>query len=209
MNAMKSIVIRSQLGAVLAAAAFLLAAPVAHSAEKAKTKPVAAPSPATSAKGIGKGDMEFGVFANYSTYDDQDSDTLLIGASVGRYMTDALEFRITPVIVWNDSAGTSTFLFTPQFSLEYQFRNAGPVVPYVGGGIGLILGYTDTPGDYVSTLGLFLAPVGGVKFFVTERTSIEYALSYQFGSTYVSTTFTDASGDSQTLQQNVRFNIYF
>lgn len=156
--------------------------------------------------------MEFGAFANYTTYDDVDSDFFLLGASVGRFLTDSLELKITPIISYTKGNGNSSFNFSPFFSLEKLFRganNSNPVVPYVGGGIGLSVGYSDSATTSSSTVGIFVAPTGGVKFFLSDRASLELALSYQVG-------ILDSSSDpetfglrTETLLQTVRVNFYY
>lgn len=199
---------------ILSAGLLVLSAPAA-AAPKKKAVTASAPvvAPASGIESIGKGDTEFGVFANYTTFDDVDSDSFLIGASVGKFLSDSLALRVTPIFIFTDGGGSSSYTFSPFVSVEKLFRGAGnrnPVVPFVGGGIGITLGYTDSPGtSYSSTIGIFVAPTGGVKYFLSERASVEYALSYQIGTVYISTELDSFSGDIQTLQQNVRFNFYY
>lgn len=211
------------IGYTVVLALALSASGVHAQAGKKQSKPTApATQPATpkGVAGIGKGDTEFGVFGNYTTFDDQDSDSLLIGASVGKFLSDSLQFRITPVIIYSEttipgpSGGTSTnFTFSPFFSVEKLFRgatNGNPVVPFVGGGIGITLGYTDNPGpSYASTIGLLIGPTGGVKYFLSERASLELALSYQIGTVYISTETASSNGDIEIIRQDIRFNFYF
>lgn len=190
--------------------ALMLAA--APAAAQKKAEPVTAP--ASGIESIGKGDSEFGIFANFTTYDDADTDFFLLGASFGQFLTDSLELKITPVISLTEGGGSTSFNFSPFFSLEKLFRGAGnrnPVVPYIGGGIGLTLGYSDcnTCTDITTMYGLFVAPVGGVKIFLSERASLELALSYQVGFIEISTGAFSASADTETLQQNIRFNFYY
>src|SRR5262245_46727426 len=125
-----------------------LALALASGATLAQTKKPASKAPApkpvqTSSGGIGQGDVELGFFGNLN---DSDTGTLFtIGASGGRYMTDALELRVTASISFIDSAGTSTFVFTPYVSGEYQFPIRGTaLVPYAGAGLGLFILSNDT-----------------------------------------------------------------
>jgi hypothetical protein len=168
---------------------------------------------ASSAKhGVGRGDMEFGVFADYSNYDDTKANTFLLGASIGRFLRDSLELRITPSILYSESPGVTLIGFTPYVSAEYLFRGASmnnPVVPYVGIGIGLDITSINATSYDIFQYGLFLTPVGGVKAFVSERTSLEYALSFQLEANESCTSATCTSGNSNTLQNTLRFNIYY
>ncbi len=197
-------------------AAVMLALAAAPAAAQQKTTPGVTPvkAPASGIESIGKGDMEFGIFANFTTYDDADSNFFLLGASIGRFMTDSLEMKVTPVIALTEGGGSTSFTFAPFFSLEKLFRgasNRNPVVPYIGGGIGLTVGFSDcnTCTDITTILGAFIAPVGGVKIFLSERASLELALSYQFGFIEMSSGSFSSSADTETLQQNIRFNFYY
>lgn len=182
-------------------------------------KPVAAQQAPTSSlaqnrAGVGKGDTEFGLFASYSTLDDADLDQFLIGASIGRFMTDRLEFRIAPQFIYVKAAGTDIYSFNPLFTLEYLFRTNSPVIPFVGGGLGIDLSYINGPSTAFSTgdifrFGISLAPTAGVKYFLSERTSIELGLSYQLGLASSCDDSTCNDTDTKILQQNIRFNFYY
>ena len=188
-----------------------LALALASGAALAQTKkpaasPAAKPAPVEpSSGGIGKGDLELGIFGKLN---DSDAGTILaIGASVGRFMTDQLELRVTAAVVYADTAGISTFILSPYVSGEYQFPIRGTaLVPYAGAGLGLFL----LTNDLVTTFSLFATPVAGMKYFLNERTSVEYALSYQVpvvGETCDA--FDCYSSDTTTLQNTLRLNIYY
>lgn len=196
---------------VTLATVMLALAPPPAAAQK---KTTASTAPSAGIESIGKGDSEFGIFANYTTYDDTDTNFFLLGASFGQFLSDTLELKVTPTISLTEGGGSTSFNFSPFFSLEKLFRGAGnrnPVVPYIGGGIGLSFGYSDcnTCTDITTMYGAFIAPVGGVKFFLSERASLELALSYQVGFIEISTGSFSASADTETLQQNLRFNFYY
>lgn len=204
----------SSLILALTAVLLTLAPPAAAQKKQSVAAPAPVTAPAAGIESIGKGDMEFGIFANYTTYDDVDSDFFLLGASVGQFITDSLAMKVTPVISLTEGGGSTSFNFSPFFSLEKLFRGAGnrnPVVPYIGGGIGLTLGYSDcnTCINTTTMYGLFVAPVGGVKFFLSERASLELALSYQVGFIEISSGAFSTSADTKTVQQNIRFNFYY
>lgn len=183
-------------------------------APKAAEKPLSVAPNASAAKhGIGKGDKEFGFFLTFDNTEDTDTNTLTIGAVLGTYLKDTLELRVTPVIIYTDQAGFSFFGFNPYVTLEKQFPNGSPVVPYVGGGIGINLDYGSGSGLSITDLGVFVTPTAGLKFFVGERMSLEYALGYQYGIDYQCV---DAGGYSScdngtrsSLKNDLRFNIYF
>jgi hypothetical protein len=168
-------------------------------------KPAAMPSPAPSSSGgIGKGDMELGFFGDFR--DDGVSTTFLVGGSVGRYLSDSLEMRVTAALGFIDAAGVSTTIFSPYVAAEYQFNTRTAWVPYVGGGLGFYM----LGNDDIFVYSLFVTPTGGVKYFLNERTSVEYALSYQFPLVGEACTDIDCfDADVTTLQNTFRINIYY
>jgi len=190
---------------VIAGLALALASTGALAQKKGAAKQVAKPAPATSSSaGIGQGDMELGFFGNVR--DDGTITLILLGGSVGSYLTDNLEARVTGTLAFADAGGLSTTIFSPFVTAEYQFNTRSAVVPYVGGGLGFfILGNDD-----IFMYDLFLTPTGGVKYFLNERTSLEYALSYQFplfGGACDDVDCYDA--EISTLQNTFRINIYY
>lgn len=192
---------------VIAGLALALAATGALAQTK-KSAPKQTSAPASSASsssgGIGKGDTEFGFFGDLR--DDGSSTALTIGAAVGFYLKDNLELRVTPTVSFIDAGGISTFIFAPYVSAEYQLNTGSAWVPYVGGGLGIFL----LANDDISMYSIFATPTGGVKYFMNERTSLEYALSYQFPlvGEYCDT-FDCYDADITSLQQNFRINIYY
>ena len=174
-------------------------------AQTKKTPAAPAPAATPSGGGIGAGDTEIGFFGNLR--DDGASTALTVGVSFGSYASDNLELRLTNTLAFIDAAGTSTTVFSPYGSAEYQIVTPGsPFVPYVGGGFGMfILGNDD-----FFMYSLFLTPVAGVKYFLNERTSVEYGLSYQFPLIGEACDDFDCyDADITTLQNNLRLNIYY
>ena len=191
------------------------AKPVAESTSKSAAKPAA--GKASEAKhGVGKGDSEFGILFDY-THFDSNFDNVTLGAVFGKYLRDTVELRITPVINYSsiDTGGGrfNNFSFLPYVTVEKLFPNASPVVPYVGGGIGLTVGYGTGGGIDTTDLGLFVTPVGGLKFFVSERMALEYALSFRVGFDYRCVDSGGYSscntGDMTGFRNDLRFNVYF
>lgn len=211
-----------RLIAAAVSAALLLAATNAGAATRNKTTSKAAepsrgsatqPAASSARHGVGRGDTEIGFFFNYTTFDDANVDTATLGAVFGKYLRDTLELRITPVINYTNAAGFKNFLFNPYVTVEKLFPNSSPVVPYVGGGIGVTVGIGSGGGVDTTDLGLFVTPVGGLKFFVSERMALEYALSLQYGFDY---NCVDAAGYStcntgtrSAIDNTLRFSVYF
>jgi hypothetical protein len=190
---------------VIAGLALALASTGALAQKKQAAKPAAKSEPAASSSGgIGKGDTEVGFFGDLR--DDGVSTTFLIGGSVGTYLSDNLEMRVNASLSFIDAGGLSTTIFAPFVAAEYQFNTRTAWVPYVGGGAGIFL----LGNDDFFMYSIFVTPTGGVKYFLNERTSLEYALSYQFPLIGESCTDVDCfDADITTLQQNFRINIYY
>jgi hypothetical protein len=191
---------------VIAGLALALASTGALAQKKPAAKPAAKPAPAASSSsgGVGQGDMEIGFFGNLR--DDGATTLFLVGGSVGRYLTDSLEARVTASLAFVDAGGISSTILSPFVTAEYQFNTGGPVVPYVGGGLGFFM----LGNDDIFQFSLFVTPTGGVKYFLNERTSLEYALSYQYplyGETCTDVDCFDA--DITTLQNTFRINLYY
>ncbi len=192
---------------VIAGLALALASTGALAQTNKKTTPVAAPAPAAtpSGGGVGAGDTEIGFFG--SLRDEGAVSSLTLGVSFGSYASDDLVLRLTQVLSFVDAGGLSTTIYSPYGSAEYQINTPGsPFVPYVGGGVGMFL----LGNDDFFMYSLFLTPVAGVKYFLNERTSVEWGLSYQFpliGEACDDIACTDA--DITSLQNNLRLNIYY
>jgi len=193
---------------VIGGLALALASTGALAQAKKKTAAAAAtPAPAATPAGggVGMGDTEIGFFG--SLRDEGVLTALTLGVSFGNYTSDNLELRLTQTFSFIDAGGISTTVYSPYGSAEYQIVTPGSAfVPYVGGGFGMFL----LSNDDFFMYSLFLTPVAGVKYFLNERTSIEYGLSYQFpliGEACSSATCDDA--DITTLQNSLRFNIYY
>lgn len=191
-----------------------MSAPGVHAqTSKKQGKPAPATQPAASGvAGIGKGDSEFGVFGNYTNFDDTDFQLLIVGVSLGKYLSDSFQLRISPAITYLDGGGISSFTLAPVISGEFQFRGASrsnPVVPFVGGGIGISIGYSDFGASDSVDFSLGIGPTGGLKYFLSERNSLELAMTYLFG---IGTSCGDVDcldTQTNTLQQTLRFNFYY
>ena len=204
--------IKKTMLVALAGITLALAAPGASAQTKAK-QPAPAPAPAAEASsaGIGTGDTELNFFGTIS---DQDALGTLItlGFGYGTYASDDLQLKITQVLTVVDADAVSVFSYAPYFSAEYQIRPQGnsPFVMYVGGGAGLNLTSVDAGGFDFFTYSLFVTPVAGAKYFLNERMSLTYSLSYQFPLLEETCDSIDCyDSDTTTLQNFLGFSIYY
>lgn len=192
--------------AAIAAAALALASPGADAQTPAK-----APAPAASSAGIGEGDTEFNFFGSLSDHEAFGT-SVVLGVGIGRFVSNDLQLKLTQSLIFLDGAGLSVIGYSPYVSAEFQIRPqpAGPFVLYVGGGVGLNLLSVDSAGFDSFTYSLYLTPVGGFKYFLSERMSLTYSLSYQFPLVEETcTSFTCFDSDTTTLQNFLGFSIYY
>lgn len=202
----------------IAGATLMLAAPGAFAQGKApakapaakKSAPAPAPAPASSS-GIGEGDTEFNFFGTLSDHETNGT-TIQLGVAVGKFVSDDLELKLTQTLTILDGDAFSVFGYSPYVSAEYQIRPqpGSPFVAYVGGGGGINLLTIDAGGTDLFTYSLFLTPVAGFKYFLSERMSLTYSLSYQFP--LIEETCGDLDcidSETTTLQNFLGFSIYY
>jgi len=197
-----------------------LAAPGAYAQAKGPAKKKAAPPPAAApvpapvssgSGGIGAGDTEVNLFGNLSDHDALGT-SVILGVGLGKFVTDNLELKLVQTMFVFDSDAASLFSYSPYVSAEYQIRPSPgtPLVAYVGGGLGMSLITLDTSGYDLFTYSLYLTPVGGFKYFLSERTSLTYALSYQFPLLEEACDAYDCyDSETKTLQNTLGFSIYY
>jgi hypothetical protein len=194
----------------IAGLAVALAAPgVSAQTRKAPAPaPISAPAPSG---GIGAGDTELNFFGLLSD-SDAGITTAVLGVAFGTYLSDSLELKLSPALILLDADDASATFVNVSGSVEFQFRPSpgSPVVLYAGGGAGLLTGGVEAAGEDFFAYSLYLTPVGGVKYFLNERTSLTYSLSYQFP------LFGEYCGDVDcfevdvtTLQNFLGFSIYY
>ena len=128
------------------------------------------------------GDSEIGISAQFMSSDDFDM-TIAIG-SYGYQFTDAFQILGAVSATFSDDSETGSLTV----SGRYHFNTASDTVPYIG------IGYGTTIGDVSE--GLFTLE-GGVKQFLSERTSVNYGLSYQ------------SADDFDFLVASIGLSIYF
>ena len=132
------------------------------------------------------GDSEVGVSAQFMSSDDFDM-TMAIG-SYGYQFTDAFQVLGSVTANFSDTSGTSTETGTFTVSGRYHFNTATDTVPYIG------VGFGTTIGDVSESL---YTLEGGVKQFLSERTSINYGVTYQ------------SANDFDFLVASIGLSIYF
>lgn len=97
--------------------------------------------------------------------------------------------------------------FTPY--IELVLRPGFKVRPYLGARVGLGgSSLTDVAGDVTtrsSTLGPVLGVSGGIHAFVTERVSIDAALSFDYALAYARNKVTNAGSDNMIMDQKTDF----
>lgn len=206
----------------IAGAALMLAAPGAFAQGKGPTAKKSAPAPAparapapaaapASSSGIGEGDTELNFFGSLSDHDALGT-TILLGVGVGKFVSDDLQLKLTQTLTIVDADAASIFGYSPYVSAEYQIKPqpGSPFVVYVGGGAGLNLLTIDAGGSDTFTYSLFLTPVGGFKYFLNERMSLTYSLSYQFPLLEETCGALDCyDSETTTLQNTLGFSIYY
>ncbi len=166
--------------ATVAGLALALAAPAASAqTKKVPPKPAAVPASAPSG-GVGAGDTELNFFGSLSDYD-AGVTTATIGVAFGTYVSDDMELKLTSALILLDSDLASATLVNVGGSAEFQFRPApgSPLVAFAGGGVGLLTGSVEATGVEYFAYSLYVMPVGGLKYFLDERVSLTYSLSYQ------------------------------
>lgn len=188
----------------IAGAALALAAPGASAQTKAQ------PAAATSA-GIGEGNTELNFFGQLSDHDAFGT-LITLGVGLGKYVSDDLQLKLTQVLTLVDGDTFSLFSYSPYGSAEFQIQPApgSPFVLYVGGGAGLNLTTIEAGGFDFFTYSLFVTPVAGAKYFLGERMSLTYSLSYQFPLLEETCdSFTCVDSETTTLQNFLGFSIYY
>lgn len=134
--------------------------------------------------GVGAGDIEAGMNISLShtktTTDtpagstDSTSDSGNIGANVGYFITDMLEFKLAATGTVTSSGGSKTTTGTVNPGLDVVFLGKkGKVAPFVGASYAKAFG--DTPPGGVDSD--FYEGHAGVKFFIKEDASLEVKLA--------------------------------
>lgn len=119
-----------------------------------------------------QGDFELSLSATGST--PQAVDSFVAGGtfSLGYFLTDSVEASVRQGVSYTDLSG-SNWSFNTQAAADFNFSGLGDgkLVPFVGGFFG------PTYGDN-QTLQWFGGPEGGVKYFLSEDTLLNFTVQY-------------------------------
>ena len=135
--------------------------------------------------GVGAGDFEAGVGISLShsttsidyngTTTDTTSNTGTIGGNVGWFATDMIELKAAATGTRSSSGGTTTTLGVISPGADFVFLGkSGKVAPFVGAAYGKSFG-TTVPGSVDTN---YVDGHAGVKFFITERATLEVKATY-------------------------------
>ena len=93
--------------------------------------------------------------------------------SLGYFLTDALEVGVRQTLTYSDVSGPANLNAASGGFIDYHFELAPNLYPYVGvsGGYAYGDGVQDS---------FFVAPEGGIKYFVNPSTYIFGSVQYQF-----------------------------
>lgn len=118
------------------------------------------------------GDREFTLSGNGFSNKDLDNSSGGVGASLGWYLNDTLEFVVRQSVNYvNADSGSDSWAGSTRVALDQHILARGPVRPFVGVNFGGIYG-DDVEETWVAGL------EGGVKFYVKEDTFIFGLVDY-------------------------------
>ena len=116
-----------------------------------------------------------------------------VNASLGYYLTDALELGLKQSLTFSDvGIGGSNLNAATRVFVDYHFRlgDHGEWQPYIGANIGYVYG------DGVKDTGE-AGPEFGVKYYVNANTFIQLAVEYEFFFNNGTDDFSNAASDGQ------------
>jgi membrane-associated protease RseP (regulator of RpoE activity) len=133
--------------------------------------------------GIEKNDKTVSIFGAYTSSDD--SDTLILQAAAGYFVTDTLELQAVILqVASEDNVGNTTAVGGYGVNANLYIPGKSPdLIPYVGAGGTLIL--TDFNGMTDTTLGLNAQ--AGLKQFLKENIAVNYQAQLVSSDTYDAT----------------------
>lgn len=106
--------------------------------------------------------------------EDVEVDGVVSALGVGHFFSDELELGISATGIWMAVDEIDVGAYSIGGNLKYHFLTDGPVVPYAG----VQANYTYADVTFDSVDGMLCGPLGGVKFFLSESTSI--FVEYQY-----------------------------
>ena len=127
--------------------------------------------------GLSAGQLELGGFMSYSSPEDSE-DNLILSANLSMLVTQQIQVGGSVMYLFADapSGGDETLIASllGTFKYNFAFSEAQTTVPYVGAQVGLttidVAGTDDTSYSF--------GTMGGVKFFLSEATSLNLELNY-------------------------------
>ena len=127
------------------------------------------------------GSLTMTQFNDESGFDMEDDTTLSAQFAIGHFFTDNIEVLGQAFGMW---ASEGQSLYDLGVSGKYHFLTAGNTVPYVGGQFNAAFFKSGGDGEDSTESGYLYGPLGGVKFFVSEKTTMfaEYQLQLFGGS---------------------------
>ena len=133
--------------------------------------------------GVEQGDIELNIAATMMVQNTSDDSlyTTMVAGGIGYFFTDAIEVSLSGLSSssWSDESDTEMSLGSLGMNLKYHFLTESTVVPYAGIqalGTGITV---DTGTDSTSFSGITWGPIAGVKFFLSEKTSVFLEYQYQ------------------------------
>ena len=113
--------------------------------------------------------------------DTYDSDSKILNASLGYFLTDHIEISFSPTYASNKTEGNEMTLYNYFGTLKYNFYGSGwQAVPYVGlqaGMTGIDIEFEDDSYDDTSYSFGFM---GGLKAFLTENLSLDIEYNWLY-----------------------------
>jgi opacity protein-like surface antigen len=102
------------------------------------------------------------------------SDSKILNASLGYYLTDHVQINFSPTFATNETEGAEISLNNYFGSLQYNFYRSGwQAVPYVGFQAGMTSIDFKYEDDSYSDTGYSFGFMGGLKAFLTENLSLD------------------------------------
>jgi outer membrane protein W len=175
--------------------------------------------PAFAGAKIGAGTSEVNVYGNIqkseSSSSDSDGktkvDTTTISAGYGYFITDAISIGASVMGIGvdvtdsSDNKSKNTFTYL-QLDGKYHFYSKGAtVVPYLGASVGEAMIKSESGNESNSANGTMVMGRGGLKFFVSESTSVNLELNYA----RYKTTMDDITATTNATTFEIGISTYF
>ena len=145
--------------------------------------------------GVKQGDMEISVATAWQRLNFEPGiggfslDGAATALGLGYFLTNELEVGLSATGMWIsiDDIGLDLGAYNVGANLKYHLLTEGTIVPYAG--MQACYSFTEIMGPDFD--GIMWGPLGGVKFFVSESTSIFVEYQYQLFGGNIGTVFED------------------